>query len=161
MKKQINIILTKDSKIYNQFNNSQLSDELHNYIYNQFRGESLKNDVELIVQHNFEMTDEEKNKLVDEIREDYGIDIRENILKLKLECFKQIIFMIIGVLLLLLSSYLIKVHADLAGQIFTIFAWVIIYEFVYSFVFFNVKTRIENKRFKKIIAAKISFNQTS
>lgn len=36
MKKKLNIeiILTKETKIYNEFNNNQLSDNLSNYIYN-------------------------------------------------------------------------------------------------------------------------------
>ena len=35
--KKINIMITKESNLYNQFNDSQLSDELSIYILEQFR----------------------------------------------------------------------------------------------------------------------------
>lgn len=106
------------------------------------------------------MNDIERNKLVDEIRENYGIDVKENLLKLKFERYKQIIFLIIGILSLISSNFFTNHHITLPGQLISIFGWVIIWEFVYSFIFSTIKINIENKRYKKIISAKIHFHKT-
>ena len=157
--KEFNVILNDKSQLYNQFNDSQLSDELSHYIYNQFRGVPLKSNIILNIILKFEMNDDEKNKLVDEIRENYGIDIKENLLKLKIEKIKQIIFILMGIFLLIFANLFNTIHITLASQVFTIFGWVIIYEFVYSFVFNNISTHLENKRYQKLIDAKIHFSK--
>ena len=85
--KTINIMINKNSNIYNEFNNSKLSNELSAYIYEQFKGIPLNSNVEFNVQSTYKMTNLEKKKLVNEIREYFGLGIRENQLYLKLEYF--------------------------------------------------------------------------
>lgn len=159
MRKEINVVLNSNSQIYNQYNDSQLSDELSSYIYNQFRGIPLNTDIKLNIILKYDMNDDERNKLVDEIRENYGIDIKENLLKLKIERYKQLSFILLGIVLLILSNFFTNIHISLAGQVFSIFGWVMIWEFVYSLIFMNIKTHLENKRYKKLIEAKIHFNR--
>lgn len=155
--KQIKIMINKETPLYNQFNNSKLSDDLANYIYEQFKGLPLKNDVTINIHPNYKMEEIEKTKLIDEIREYFGLNIRENILILKFEYFKRIILLLFGSLLLMIPHFLTAEYYYLVNSIFTIFGWVLIGEFLYSIMFFNIKTRFKNKRFKKIIDAKINF----
>ena len=61
-------MITKESQLYNQFNDSQLSDELSIYILEQFRGIPFKTDVVLNICLNYKMKKSEKRKLVNEIR---------------------------------------------------------------------------------------------
>lgn len=157
--KQINIIITKESPLYNQFNNSQLSDELSNYILEQFRGIPFKTDVVLNIYPNFKMTKSEKRKLVNEIRENYGLDIRENLLMLKLQHLKQILILFIGLLLIAISHLLIKDYYYLLQQFLSIFGWVLVYECFSSFSFVNTKLKYQNKRYVKLIKSKIIFTE--
>ena len=83
-KEEILIVINENSKLYNQFNNSKLSDEMREYICNQLKGISLKSNIDISIYHNFDMSDYEK-KLVNEIRECFGLDIRGNIITKKTE----------------------------------------------------------------------------
>ena len=69
---EIIIVINENSQLYNQFNNSQLSDELREYIYSQIKGIPLKSDIFMSIYHNYDMSDYEKKKLVKEIRESFG-----------------------------------------------------------------------------------------
>ena len=44
-KNEIIIVINENSLLYNQFNNSQLSDELREYIYSQVKGIPLKSEI--------------------------------------------------------------------------------------------------------------------
>ena len=158
--KQIKIMINKETPIYNQFNDSKLSEELANYIYEQFKGLPLKSNVTINIHSNYKMEENEKTNLIDEIREYFGLNVRENLLLLKFEYFKRIILLLFGSSLLTISHFLNAEYYYLVNSIFTIFGWVLIGEFLYSILFFNIKTRFENKRFKKIINAKINFEDS-
>ena len=54
---KIEIELNEQTKIYNEFNNNQLSDNLSNFIYNQCKGISNKSNIELIINHNIKKID--------------------------------------------------------------------------------------------------------
>ena len=44
---EINIFIKNNTKIYNQYNENQLSDELSNYIYNQCKGTKVKTNINI------------------------------------------------------------------------------------------------------------------
>lgn len=155
-KKEIEIILNEDSNIYNQYNNEQLSNELHEYIYNQFKGVPVNTDIKMIIKYNFELDDTEKDKLVDKIREDFGIDVKENLINLKIERIKQLFFLCIGTILIFISN---KFDNASIKEIMSIFGWIWLWEFGYSFCFDTIKTKIQNRRYKKLIKAKIEFKK--
>lgn len=157
-RKEIKIVIDENTQIYNIFNDNQISDELQQYIYNQFKGVPIDTDIALVVYHNFELSWFEKKRLADKIRESYGLDIKENLINIKIERLKQIGFFIVGILLLLLSNFFTSIHLILIDQIFSIFGWVVICE-LYSFAFFWIKTKVENKRFLKLIRAKVYFKE--
>lgn len=158
-KKEIIIVINEKSQLYNQFNNSQLSDELHQYIYNQFKGVSLKTDIFISVYHNFELSNYEKRKLVNEIREDFGLDIKENLIALKSESYKRSILFILGMILTAISHLFKADYFYLVSQFFSIFGWIMIWEYIYSLIFFSTRTKYENKKFNKLINAKVHFTR--
>lgn len=159
--KEIKIMINKESKIYNEFNNSQLSNKLSNYILEQSRGVSLSDNIILNIYTNFQMTEEEKEKLVDEIRENYGLDVKENLLKLKHNILIQMGMLIIGLVLTLISHYINNDLYYIFNQFFYIFGWLMIYESISSLVFFNIKTIYQNKKYKSLIKAKIIFTESN
>lgn len=157
--KEIKIIINKESKIYNEFDNSQLSNELSNYILEQSRGVSLKDNITLNVCLNFKMNEEEKEKLVDEIRENYGLDVKENLLKLKHNILIQMGMLLFGLILTLISHLIVNDLYYIFNQFFYIFGWLMIYESINSLIFFNIKTIYQNKKYKSLIKAKIIFTE--
>ena len=156
-KKQINITITKESKLYNQFNDSQLSSELSIYILEQFRGIPLKTEVILNICPNYKMTKSEKRKLVNEIRENYGLDIRENLLRLRFQRFKELLILFIGLLLVAIAHTLVADYFYNLQQVLYIFSWVLICECFSCFSFLNTKLKYQNKRYVKLIKSKIIF----
>ena len=158
-KKQIKIMITKESQLYNQFNDSQLSDELSIYILEQFRGIPFKTDVVLNICPNYKMTKSEKRKLVNEIRENYGLDIRENLLMLQFQRLKELVILFIGLSLIAIAHTLVAEYFYNLQQFLSIFGWVLVYECFSCFSFVNTKLRYQNKRYVKLIKSKIIFTE--
>ena len=157
--KKINIMITKDSPIFKPFNDSQLSDELSIYILEQFRGVPFKTDVILNICPNYKMTDAEKRKLVNEIRENYGLDIKENLLRLKLSRIKELLILFIGLILIAIAHLIVSETYYLLQQFLSIFGWVLVYECCSNFSFHNTKLIYQNKRYVKLITSKIIFTE--
>jgi len=157
--KRIDIMITKDSQLYNQFNNSRLSDELSIYILEQFRGVPFSTDVVLNISSNYKLIASEKKKLVNEIRENYGLDIRENLLMLRFQRFKELVVLFFGLLLIALAHFFdSEVYYNLQ-QMISIFGWVLVYECFSCLSFVNTKLRYQNKRYEKLIKSKIIFTE--
>lgn len=158
-KLEIEISLSENSQIYNEFNDNQLSDELSNYIYNQCKGKPVRKNIVLNINHKFKMNEEDKIKLINSIRENYGIDIKENLLKLGFEHVKEIILIVLGSLLLLISNFFNYVDSPIISEIISIFGCVIIWETAHNIFFLETEIRLANKRLKKLTNAKINFNE--
>lgn len=158
-KKRINIDITlnKNTKIYNDFNNNQLSDELSNYIYNQCKGTSTKTNIDITIYHDFKIENEEKTKIIDSIRANYGIDIKENLLNTKYEHIKEVFSLFIGIILIIISNILISYKSEILGEIISIFGCVILWEIAYNIFFVEISKRLENQRLERLKRAKILF----
>ena len=106
MKKEkikIDITIKKETEIFNPFNNNQISDELENYIYSQCKGSPINKNIKININHDFEITEKEKEKIIDGIRANFGIDIKENILYLKYHFAVETILIILGSLFIITS----------------------------------------------------------
>ena len=156
----INITLNKDTQIFNPYNNTQLSDELSNYIYNSCKGSSSKKNIKINIYYNHEIKDKKKTKIIDAIRSNFGIDIKENILHIKYELSLELILILIGTILLITSKVFHNLNTIVIDEVISIFGWVMIWEAAYHFLFVDIKEMIENKRLKKLTKAKINFKQT-
>jgi len=155
----IQVELNEQAKIYNEYNKNQLSDELSNFIYNQCKGIPNKSNIELIINHDFKMNEEDKIKLVDAIRANYGIDVKENLLKIKNEHIKEFFFLFLGIILIIFSNLFNYFKTPLVDQVIYIFGCVSVWEVAYNIIFIENKIREENKRLKKLTEIKISFNE--
>lgn len=158
-KLEIEISLSENSQIYNEFNDNQLSDELSNYIYNQCKGKPVRKNIVLNINHKFKMNEEDKIKLINSIRENYGIDIKENLLKLGFEHVKEFILIVLGSLLLLISNFFNYIDSPIISEIISIFGCVIIWETAHNIFFLETEIRLAIKRLKKLTNAKINFNE--
>lgn len=155
----IDITLNKATQIFNPYNKEQLSDELSNYIYNSCKGSSNSKNIKINIHHNHEINNEEKTKIIDAIRSNFGIDIKENILHIKYELSLELILILIGAILLITSKVFHNLNTIVIDEVISIFGWVMIWEAAYHFLFVDIKKMIENKRLKKLTEAKIYFKQ--
>lgn len=162
MKKEklnINITLNKNTEIFNPYNKEQLSDELSNYIYGCCKGYSNNRNIKINIIHNHEIDEEGKIKIIDAIRSNFGIDIKENILNIRYELGLELLLILVGTILLITSKLFHLLNTIVIDDIISIFGWVLIWEAAYHFVFVDIKKMIENKRLKKLTEAKIYFKQ--
>lgn len=156
----INITINKDTQIFNPYNKEQLSDELSKYIYDSCKGNPSKKNIKINILHNHDINEEEKKEIVDAIRSNFGIDIKENILHIKYELSLELILILIGTILLITSKVFHNLNTIVIDEVISIFGWVMIWEAAYHFVFVDIKEMIENKRLKKLTEAKIYFKKT-
>ena len=63
MTTEVNVLLNKKRYFYNRYSEEIVSDELINYIYHESIGSNFKNKVKINIKCNFEVTEEEKEKM--------------------------------------------------------------------------------------------------
>ena len=154
---EINIEINEDSKIYNEYNSTQLSDELNNYIYNQCKGTKVKTNINININHCNKLNDDEKEKIIDAIRSSYGLQIKENLLNLKDEHTKQLILILIGMIIIIISHLLLSYKLDLIADLTSILGYVLLWEIAYNIVFVETIKRNELRRLERLKKAKITF----
>lgn len=93
--KYIGITLDNMDDASSIYNDDILNEELSDYILKQAMGIFPKQKVIIKIKPLFEINQSEKEKLVDMIRKNYGIDIRESLIRKKYELIKKIILMLV------------------------------------------------------------------
>lgn len=159
MKKELNIKITLDSEddYRNPFNKGKLSTELSNYIYEECKGEPLNTDILIAIVPSFEMTKKEKEELIDMIRKNYGIDVKEDLLFLERSFIWKTILFLLGVFIVAISYFIKTVDDYVISEVILIIGWVAIWESVYSWIFEDGKKKVEIKRLKRLANCKIEF----
>lgn len=155
--KYIDITLDNMDDASSIYNDDILNEELSDYILKQAMGIFPKQKVIIKIKPLFEINQLEKEKLVDMIRKNYGIDIKESLIRRKYELIKKIILMLVGTVFILASELLESNGIMLMPEIFLIISWVAIYEAIYSSIFVDTKEMIKTKRLKKLTNCKIEF----
>lgn len=156
MKDIIEITLKHREDYINKFNKKRISKELNDYIIEECRGIDLKNNIELHINTNFEMNEEEKNNLVDMIRENYGLDIRDIEELLKKLYIVNVIMIFLGILLLVIWFVILSI--PILSEFVLIVGWLLIWEGLNNIMYQSVKNMIKIKRRKKLTSCKIIFN---
>lgn len=155
-KLQINITIKNETEIFEQYNENQLSENFNNYIYNQCKGSKINTNMEINI-YSKKLTEIEKKKIINAIRSSFGLDIKENTIKLKYELITEFVLILLGTFLLTISRLFNELNSTLIGEIISIFGCVMIWEVAYNIIFTDTKARIKNKRLKKLTKAKIQF----
>lgn len=147
----IKIELKTYENALNIYNTNYLNRELDEYILEQAKYLPLSK-INILITSN--LTEEEQNNLKDLIHNYYKnkskhldkIDKYDNLIRL--------ILITIGILILIISSFLTTIFSEL----FSIIAWVIIWEAVYDFIFEELKRKRKNSIYKKLSKCNIEFN---
>ena len=155
---KIEVMLNKKEDMVNKFNNNILADDLAKYIYDECTGMPLNRKVTIKINSTEKLTDDEKNKLVDMIRENFGLDVKENMMYIKYDNIKDLFLFLIGVLLIVIANLITNTNFLWLHEVILIISWLAIWESSYNFVFEDTKRRIKIKRLRKLSTCKIVFD---
>lgn len=149
----------KDYTSYkNIYNDKILSYELSNYILEEIKGKSLKRNIKFSITTDFFLNDEEKENLIDMIRNNFGADISEVMhIQYKIRIVNSLVF-IIGLILLLIYSLFQMVFIS---EFLLIFCWIFLGEAICNFMYKELEYRYKIKRRKQIVNAKVIFEETN
>lgn len=157
MKNKIIVDIQNKEDLYNPFNKEQISEELGTYILNRSKKIPLKEKMIICINDYERLNKNEKEHLVDAIREYYGLMVQEKMIYNEFNQVKHIILFIVGILLITLSNILSNVFPFLIPELFLIAGWVAIWETVYGILFTENQTRIEIKKIKELTTCLIQF----
>lgn len=157
-KEIIHIDIEDMDDVYNCFNKNDLSEELQYYIEDQC-GRTNSNEVIFRITTREELPEEEKERLVDTIRRHYGLDVRHCELQIKKNKIINILFFIIGVLLLFLLHNVQDL--DFIPEVLDIVVCLVIWESIYNLIFKDFQIDLEVGLSKKIYTSRIEFKKRS
>lgn len=100
------------------------------------------------------MTEEEKEKFIDMLRENFGTDVSE-IMNINKKNISNLITLLIGIFLMII--YCIDYKPIFIKELILIIGWVFLLEATYNFFFKAIETRLKIIRRKQIISGKIEF----
>lgn len=149
-------IKTKEG-LFNPFNDNQISDELGNYIFRNSKKGSLNSKLTINIDNKVSFNDEEKEKLIDAIREYFGLLVRAKMNYSRFNNVKKIVLFIIGVMLILLSDVLSNALGFLIPEVISIAGCVAIWETVSILLFVDNENRFEIKKMKELTRCDIHF----
>lgn len=139
------------------YNSKRLNPDLLAYILEENKGIPFHYDIQIKVSSSKPFSKKEQINFIDILRSNLGEDIKESYLELKLTYIRAIILSLIGILAILLS-YLFSTP-ELFSEVLLIIGWVGVWEACYIFLFDNMQRRIKIKRFKRLVNAKVSFDE--
>ena len=122
--------------------------------WNEQRIADTRQKIEFNVSTEFEITEIEKNTLVDMIRNNFGADISEIMNIAKKQRMIHYLILIISIIFIVISS-LLKVK--LLSQITLILGWILLGESICNFLYKGMEINHKISRRKQIVNAKIVF----
>lgn len=158
--KKINYIVVEinnKENIFNKFNEKQISDGLAQYIITNAKKSFLGENIKLVIKQNILLTTQEQTKIVDAIREYFGLLVRKKILYLRINNIKQTVLSIVGILLIIFSEFLSLTFDYLIPELLLIAGWIVIWEVLDSILFVDSKTKIDKKIYLKLSNCEIEF----
>ena len=153
----IRVDIDNKEDIYNKFNNEQISEELGDYIYNCAKMFPMNKKMIIYINNSVIFSNEEKDQLVDAIREYYGLFVRKQMFYTKFNRLKRVVLFLIGILLIVLSDSFSHITEFLIPELFLIAGWVAIWEAVYSILFVDNKVKLEIKKARQLSNCEIKF----
>jgi len=161
IKNMIEVFITDKQVFYNEFNSLRLSNSLGDYIYNEALIFKKNVDFQINIKTNFSLTKQEKNEIVDMIREYFGLLIKRTINYYKFNRLKKFLTFLLGIFLIAISQFVSINNIFLVSEIFLIIGWVAIWEVFDNVLFIEIKKKFKLNRYKKLVKCKIYFEEKS
>lgn len=150
MKKIIEVDLIDEDSLFEKFNKRQVSNELIDYIIKEV-GILKQNDVITIIINNYLNISDTKILIKNKISDEYS----QTILKYQHNIYIQLIYLIIGILSLILSS-LIK--ENIFKELILISGWVLIWSMIEIEIFSDTELKRKRKILKQLLNSEIIEN---
>lgn len=154
MAKEINIYIKQENDYKNNYNDKILSYELRDYINEEVKNININDKLTFVISTNFNINDEEKNNLVDMIRNCFGTDVGETINSSKKQMIANCLILFVGIIFLLLYYVIIP---KFISELTLILGWVFIGEAICNILYQGVENKSNIKRKKQIINTKVVF----
>jgi len=154
MKTIININLNRKNDFYNTYSNRQITNELKEFIYNECLGENYKNHITINIHTKLQLTEDEKENMMDAIRRTFGLRVQDELYYYEENQKKKTIMLLIGILLIILY------YSPLVGvlkEIILILGWLDIWESVYSLIFDSRAKQVYIIRLRELAKARVYF----
>lgn len=154
MTTKINVRLEEKKHFYSKFSKERISEDLAKFIYDECNGENYKNHVVINIYCKEKLSDNEKHKMMDNIRRTYGLLVQDEIYYSDINQNKKAILLLLGIALIILyySSVI-----NILREIILILGWLSIWESVYSLIFDTRKDFVRIIRLKELAKARIYF----
>ena len=143
--------------IFNPFNENQISEELGNYIFRNSKKGEFNSKLIINIDNKILFTDDEKEKIVDAIREYFGLLVRTKLAYSRFNSVKKLGLFMIGIILMLLSNVTRDGLGFLIPEVVSIAGCVAIWEAVYIILFVDNKNRFEIRKLKELTMCEINF----
>lgn len=154
MTTEILVNLNKKSDFYNKFNNHKINANLSDYIYNESLEGNCKDKIVINIDSKVKISDEEKQDMIDIIRRNYGIMVKDMIYAYEKQQDRKAILLVIGLALIMLYY---TGFASILREIVLMSGWVSICGSVYSLIFSSTQSYIKINRLKNLSKARIYF----
>ena len=155
MNTEILVNLNKKRDFYNKFSNVKINEKLSEYIYNESLEGDYKNKVIINISCREKITDEEKQNMIDIIRRNYGIQVKDLLFTYEREQDKKAILLVVGIALII--AYYTG-FVSILKDVVLMFGWLAICSSVYGLVFSSTRSYIKIKRLKNLSKARVYFN---
>lgn len=151
---EVKVYVNDYNCLFNAFDKNDISDELAVYIENRCSRLKKKKMVIRFISNN-NISDRDKDKLIDALRSHFGLNIKYNLIESKRRNITNLVLMLVGLLILIFKNILPLLNT--LFDILDIFACFIIWESAYNLLFTDNESDINIRRAKKISNAKIEF----
>ena len=150
----IHVNLNKKNDFYNKFNKQKINKQLSEYIYNESMEGKPKDKIEIHIDCKVILSDDEKHDMMDIIRRNYGIMVRDLLYSYEKEQDKKAILLIVGIALIILYY---SGFVSILREIILMSGWVSICGSIYSLIFSSTQSYIKINRLKNLSKARIFF----
>jgi hypothetical protein len=157
MNKTIRITLSSKEDYINKYNKNRLDPALSKYILNECKSVRFKDNVDIEVEHDFDMSEQEKKKFVSMIRENFGLEVKELIIQTRKSLFFDIGMLLVGMIFIISSIYSV---ISVMAEVFLIVAWMFISKALYDLIFDEIKFTVILGREKKLTKCMVKFSKT-
>ena len=142
---------------FNIFNENQISNEMGNYIFKNSKKSGINSKLIINIDNKVKFNEDEQERIVDAIREYFGLLIREKMSYTRFNNIKKIILIFIGVILLLISNSARNNFGFLIPEIVSVAGCVAIWEVAHIILFEDTKNKFEIKKLRQLTSCEINF----
>lgn len=153
----IHIDLDDKDEYINKYDDNKISDELHHYIIDSAMEFDSKRKIIIKIKMNFEVSEDEKEKLKRMLLNDFEESINTKEIKRKRDSVRDLYLIFIGISCIIVSFLFNYLHVDLVSELFLIIGWVPIWELVDNVLFKETEEKIKKRKYMQLKRADIVF----